>query len=119
MRPCMKIHNRRATPVVLGTGEVDYRMRPGTPSPDLHWSSRAMGRLGYPRNAQTCGDREGPEIWMTSEFQDEDPEGFEWLMRFVRSEQLEITIDPEQCAACGGHPMCASHQQNLLRQESK
>lgn len=116
MNKCMMFHNRRNSPKVVpdghgGYGE-DYRMRPGTPSPDKHWTSMVLGRFGGSSpHVQVCGSETpggGPELWISRHMKDQDEEGFVWLMRFIKSEDLAFTALESECRQCAGHSACVA-----------
>lgn len=114
MNQCFMIHNYRTKPRLVpdGNGGVceDTRMRPSTPTPDKHWTSMVLGRFGGASPyVQACGsleDEGGPELWISRELKDHDLEGFEWLMRFVKSEDIAFSHIEDECRRCSGHPDC-------------
>jgi len=116
MEKCMMLHNRRNHPKLVPDGKggqkEDFRMRPGTPTPDKHWSSMVLARLGGPsKQVQVCGSEtagDGPEIWISRHLKDVNEEGFVWLMKFIESEDIAISSIGEECRKCAGHPACVS-----------
>ena len=116
MKKCMMLHNRRNHPKLVPDGKggqrEDFRMRPGTPTPDKHWTSMVLGRFGgNSPHVQVCGSEipgGGPEIWISRHLKDHDEEGFVWLMRFIESEDLVVSHLDDECRKCEGHTACVA-----------
>jgi len=116
MNKCMMLHNRRNHPRLVPDGEgglkEDYCLRPGTPTPDRHWTSMVLGRFGGSSpHIQVCGSEipgGGPELWISRHLKDHDEEGFVWLMNFIESEDIEITYLEKECRNCEGHSTCVA-----------
>ena len=116
MNKCMMLHNRRTKPRLVPDGEggvdVDYRMRPSSPSPDKHWTSMVLGRFGdNSPHIQVCGSRipgGGPELWISRHLKDHDEEGFVWLMNFIESEDIAFSYVADECSQCEGHSACVA-----------
>ena len=99
MSNCLKLHNKRREPRVMGTGEHDWRVRPSTPLPSKHWTYRLRAALGDSDLLEIRGAADGPELWVDCRYAQEDPDGFDQLMRFARSESVSFTAATD-CNGC-------------------
>ena len=125
MNHCLMLQNRRKAPRMIPDGAggflEDYRVRPGTPTPDKHWTGMVLARFNGPSDhIQVCGSTTpggGPELWISRKLKDENPEGFGWLMRFARSENLAFQTVQEECQKCDGSRSCIALQEAVPSQE--
>lgn len=103
MKECIRVHS---------TKEDGSDMRPGTPTADKHWTW--MLALSYDTDhVQVCGSHEpngGPELNICRKFPEENPDGFEHIMKFIKSNNLTFSVDYSECAKCSRNQYCVAEE---------
>ena len=90
-------------------GEVrGVTFRPGTPSPDMHWSGMLLDMV----DLKDCFSIKWVDgklcVTLTKDSWKEDETKFEHIMRFCKLHELDVEIDKSQCSTCEGHKSCLS-----------
>ena len=99
MIECVRVHNRKKD----GT-----KMRPATPTPDKHWAYMLMDHFEKDQHIGLIYTHDGIEVHIDRMFFKEDEQGFDYLMKFIKDNDLTYSIDREQCRRCQGHPSCVA-----------
>ncbi len=84
------------------------KFRPGTPSPDMHWSGMLLSLLEPKDNfaikwidGELC-------VAITKDSFKEDEAKFIHINDFCRMHELDVHIDRNECEHCEGHDSCIS-----------
>jgi hypothetical protein len=84
-------------------------MRPSGSSDAMeHWAYRlAAIYLGQPGIAIAgAEDDVGIEVWINKNFWKNNPDAFDHIMLFTKSNRLAYSIDEDECKMCEGRSTC-------------
>jgi hypothetical protein len=102
-KSCIQIHDHH---------EDGSRMRPSGSSDMMeHWAWRlAYGYLGTGEVAIAGSEDDvGIEVWIGRRFWETNPHAFDHIMRFIKINNLSVTVDADECMKCSGRESCVSH----------
>jgi len=99
---CIRIHDHHTD---------GSKMRPSGSSDMMeHWAWRlAYGYLGTGEVAIAgAEDDVGIEVWIGRRFWETNPHAFDHIMQFIKSNNLDVTVDADECRKCSGRESCVS-----------
>lgn len=86
----------------------EEKFRPGTPSPDKHWTYLLMDQYRHLLNMSIQWVENEPMVSVTKESHKESEEAFVHVMKFAKLHNLDATWCERKCAECAGHIDCLS-----------
>ena len=102
---CIRIHDHH---------QDGSRMRPSGSSDAMqHWAYRlAASYLGQPGIVIAGAEDDiGIEVWINKDFWKSNPDAFDHIMHFTRSNQLDYSIEEDECKMCEGRATCLRNDQ--------